>query len=77
MPRGNGTGPAGMGPMTGRGAGFCAGFGMPGYANRGDGGFFGRGMGFQEPVLRRRRSGMDAGRVSSLLFGGFVGGGRA
>lgn len=47
MPRGNGTGPVGMGPMTGRGAGFCAGFGMPGYANRGGGGFFGRGMGFR------------------------------
>lgn len=25
MPRGNGTGPMGMGPMTGRGAGLCAG----------------------------------------------------
>jgi len=44
MPGGNGTGPAGMGPMTGRGAGFCAGFGVPGFANAGGGrGFFGRG----------------------------------
>ncbi|NLG67487.1 MAG: DUF5320 domain-containing protein, partial [Actinobacteria bacterium] len=25
MPRGDGTGPEGMGPMTGRGAGYCAG----------------------------------------------------
>ena len=33
MPRGDCTGPMGMGPMTGRAAGFCAGFGMPGYAN--------------------------------------------
>jgi len=33
MPRGNGTGPTGMGPMTGRGAGFCAGYDVPGYAN--------------------------------------------
>jgi len=33
MPRGDGTGPAGMGPMTGRAAGFCAGFGVPGYMN--------------------------------------------
>jgi len=33
MPRGDGTGPAGMGPMTGRGAGYCGGFGVPGYAN--------------------------------------------
>lgn len=34
MPAGNATGPMGLGPMTGRGAGFCAGFGVPGYANR-------------------------------------------
>lgn len=35
MPFGNGTGPAGMGPMTGRGAGFCTGYPMPGYRNPG------------------------------------------
>lgn len=49
MPRGDRTGPAGMGPMTGRAAGFCAGFGMPGYMNpafaRGFGMGFGRGRG--------------------------------
>ena len=33
MPRGDGTGPAGMGPMTGRAAGYCAGYGVPGYTN--------------------------------------------
>jgi len=33
MPRGDGTGPAGMGPMTGRAAGFCTGYPMPGYMN--------------------------------------------
>ena len=33
MPFGNGTGPRGMGPMTGRAAGYCAGFGRPGFAN--------------------------------------------
>jgi len=33
MPRGDGTGPAGMGPMTGRAAGYCAGFPVPGYMN--------------------------------------------
>ncbi len=32
MPRGDGTGSMGLGPMTGRAAGFCAGFGMPGFA---------------------------------------------
>ena len=40
MPRGDRTGPAGMGPMTGRAAGFCAGYGVPGYANPA----FGRGI---------------------------------
>ena len=33
MPRGDRTGPAGMGPMTGRAAGYCAGYGVPGYMN--------------------------------------------
>ena len=46
MPRGDRTGPAGMGPMTGRAAGFCAGFQSPGFANRGGGrGFRGYGQG--------------------------------
>ncbi len=49
MPAGDGTGPMGMGPMTGRAAGFCAGFGTPGYANpiagQGFGMGFGRGRG--------------------------------
>ncbi|NLY71368.1 MAG: DUF5320 domain-containing protein [Clostridiales bacterium] len=50
MPRGDGTGPFGLGPMTGRGAGYCAGYGVPGYANpigfrRGFGRGFGRGLG--------------------------------
>ena len=30
MPRGDGTGPAGFGPLTGRGAGYCAGYPVPG-----------------------------------------------
>lgn len=33
MPFGNGTGPAGMGPMTGRAAGYCAGYPVAGYMN--------------------------------------------
>jgi hypothetical protein len=33
MPGGDGTGPGGMGPMTGRAAGYCAGYSVPGYAN--------------------------------------------
>jgi len=45
MPGGDRTGPRGIGPMTGRQAGYCAGYNTPGYANlfprrR----FFGRGL---------------------------------
>jgi len=43
MPYGDKTGPMGYGPMTGRGAGFCAGYGAPGYMNPvGGRGFRGR-----------------------------------
>ena len=46
MPRGDGTGPAGQGPMTGRAAGYCAGYSIPGYTNFMSGrGFRGRGRG--------------------------------
>ena len=60
MPFGDGTGPAGMGPMTGRAAGFCAGFPVPGYMNPalGRAGFYGAGYGapyasWPNPWLRR------------------------
>lgn len=33
MPRGDGTGPMGLGPMTGRAAGYCAGYPVPGFMN--------------------------------------------
>ena len=33
MPAGDGTGPMGMGSMTGRAAGYCAGYPVPGFAN--------------------------------------------
>jgi hypothetical protein len=46
MPGGDRTGPAGMGPMTGRAAGFCAGYPVPGYMNPvGGRGYGGRGRG--------------------------------
>lgn len=49
MPGGDRTGPFGAGPRTGRAAGYCAGYGMPGYANpiggRGFGMGYGRGYG--------------------------------
>lgn len=45
MPRGDGTGPAGLGPMTGRAAGYCAGYGTPGFVNPIPRGGFGLGRG--------------------------------
>ena len=53
MPGGDGTGPMGQGPMTGRAAGFCAGYAVPGYMNA----FPGRGFGFG-----RGRGGFGGGR---------------
>ncbi len=49
MPGGDGTGPMGMGPMTGRSLGYCGGFtnAMPGRGpGRGRGRGIGRGVGF-------------------------------
>jgi Family of unknown function (DUF5320) len=44
MPAGDRTGPMGMGPMTGRGVGYCGGYEAPGWANWGPGRrFFGPG----------------------------------
>ena len=50
MPSGDRTGPAGFGPMTGRGFGRCAGYSTPGFARgrgrgMGIGGGWGRGRG--------------------------------
>ena len=55
MPRGDGTGPRGLGPMTGRAAGYCAGYPIAGFTNPyvgrpglgfGYGRGFGRGRGY-------------------------------
>lgn len=45
MPRGDRTGPDGAGSMTGRGLGYCAGYGEPGFTAGGRGRGFGRGYG--------------------------------
>ena len=46
MPGGDRTGPLGWGPMTGRAAGYCAGYPVPGYLNPIPGrGWFGVGRG--------------------------------
>ncbi len=73
MPRGNGTGPNGMGPMTGRAAGFCAGFNQPGFMNqmpgRGFGMGFARGGGFGMGFAR----GGGFGRRNRCYAGGGFG----
>ncbi|MBN1808339.1 MAG: DUF5320 domain-containing protein [Planctomycetes bacterium] len=68
MPRGDGTGPMGMGPMTGRAAGFCAGYNVPGYMNpipgvMGWGRGYGRGFGWG------RRGGFGRGRGLGFGYG--------
>ena len=81
MPRGDRTGPAGMGPMTGRAAGFCAGYPVPGYMNPvGGRGYGGWGRGFRSGGFGRGRGfgwagagyGMPAwgGGVSPYAYGG-------
>jgi hypothetical protein len=46
MPAGDRTGPTGWGPMTGRGLGYCAGYGAPGCAAPATGLGHGRGRGW-------------------------------
>jgi hypothetical protein len=45
MPRGDGSGPNGLGPMTGRAVGYCSGHLVPGFMNPVFGFGFGRGGG--------------------------------
>jgi hypothetical protein len=78
MPRGDSTGPTGLGPMTGRAAGFCAGFEMPGYTNnagrRGPGMGFGRGanLGVRSGRFRRRNRFFTTGVPGRAQFGSFA-----
>jgi hypothetical protein len=51
MPAGDGTGPEGQGPMTGRARGYCVGYDAPGYAMP----MPGRGVGFGGGRGRRWR----------------------
>lgn len=62
MPAGDRTGPAGMGPMTGRGAGFCAGYPSPGYINPSGGRYLNRGFGLGGGRGFGRGRGMGYGR---------------
>lgn len=56
MPRGDRTGPNNAGPMTGKGAGYCAGFAEPGFSNTG------RGLG------NRRGFGRRGGRHRHMAY---------
>ena len=83
MPRGDRTGPDGNGPMSGRAAGYCAGFHEPGYANsippggrraargRPFGRAYGRGAG--RPGSGRRDGRWWGGRRNSGFRGRFTG----
>jgi hypothetical protein len=67
MPRGDRTGPAGAGSKTGRAAGYCAGYSVPGYLNPLPGRGFGRlgggrGRGFFGP-------GRGMGRGRGFAYG--------
>ena len=69
MPRGDRTGPLGMGPTTGRAAGFCAGNDRPGFMTPAGGGMgFGRGAG--------GGGGRGRGRRNMFLATGLPGGQR-
>jgi len=71
MPFWDGTGPAGLGPMTGRATGLCAVFPVPGYMNAvmGRTGFYGSGL----PVVRPFGTGLYGygGRVAPWFCRGF------
>ena len=77
MPGGDGTGPAGLGPMTGRAAGYCAGYPAPGYMSgvggrglggRGRGG--GGGRGWRNQFYATGLTGWQRGAMGGPAFGG-------
>jgi hypothetical protein len=70
MPRGDGSGPMGTGQMTGRAAGYCAGYAAPGYMNAGAG----CGMGFGG---NRGRGGAGRGWRNQFYATGLTGRQRA
>lgn len=72
MPRGDRTGPDGMGPMTGRGLGDCAGTASPFYGRGfgrglGRGRGFGRGYGFAAPVVQYREAASEKGILENQV----------
>lgn len=70
MPGGDGSGPEGRGPMTGRAAGYCAGTQRPGYANLAPGS--GAGMGRGGGGWGRRNVYRATGIPGRMRSGGFT-----
>lgn len=58
MPKGDRTGPWGAGPTTGRAAGYCAGYPVPGYMNP----VYGHGRGWRRGRVRGFGRGWGRGR---------------
>jgi len=79
MPRGDGTGPEGMGPMTGRGAGYCADDSAQGYTNplSGTGSMAARPIGAWPRLGRAFRRGLRRGLGGRLGRGAGRGRGRS
>jgi hypothetical protein len=82
MPRGDQTGPMGIGAMTGRAAGYCAGSGVPGYAHPAPGRGFGTGFGSGRAAGGRGAGGFGrrcrnvfhaTGHPGWMRFGGYAG----
>jgi hypothetical protein len=69
MPRGDQTGPLGMGKRTGRAAGYCADCGVPGYANPSPGCGFGNGRGFGRGNRGCRNMFYATGQPGWMRFG--------
>ena len=65
MPAGDGTGPMGLGPKTGRAAGYCAGFSSPGYTNT-----------LMRIGMASRRGSMQMGLYGTAFMGRGMGFGR-
>jgi hypothetical protein len=73
MPRGDATGSMEMGPMIGRKAGYCMGFGRPGYANNAGGRGFGMGFGRRANFDNRGGQGGGFGRRNQFFATGMPG----
>lgn len=73
MPAGDRTGPWGLGPRTGRGLGYCSGYGAPGYVFPGPGLGFGRGFGLGRAFGRGLGRGFRMGRGRGFWWSGGAG----